>query len=302
MSESKAREGENPADLSPSAPGSPEWIALYSGREEMRQRLESLLANTDLETAESRATFSVLLRDRRGLGVVGMDGCSSEEAAWLGSVVTQLQAGQSLVVVAPRSLSFLKCFRALGQVVVWVAWDTVAGEQLASFLGQIGNGRRNPLKSLGRRILAVRPLRPALYTAVTEICRLSSDAGAGPPKKSVSEVARLVGLSPATLCRYWKAEVPLRCGPKRLLGWSGLLWALEQRSVAKWDVVASQMGLRRRTLERRYRGLAGCTLGEAARDPAVVRTGFQEWVKEVWDLPTRRSHSPARPRRRSSQT
>lgn len=285
MSESKAHEVERLADPLPSDPGSPEWIALYSGRDEMRQRLQNLLVNADLETAESRETFSALLRDQRGLGVVGMDGCSPEDAEWLRSVVTQLQAGQSLVVVAPLSLSYLKCFQALGQVVFWVVWDAVAGEQLASFLGHIGNGRRrDPLKSLGRRILAVRQLRPALYTAVTEVCQLSSDAGPEPPLKSVSEVARLVYLSPATLCRYWKAEVPLRCGPKRLLGWSGLLWALEQRSVAKWDAVASQMGLQRRTLERRCRSLAGCTLGEAARDPALVLAEFETWVAQVWEL------------------
>ena len=98
------------------------------------------------------------------------------------------------------------------------------------------------------------------------------------------ELARIIHLAPATLCRYWKADVPLRCGPKGLLSWAMLLWAVEQRSEAKWDTVAKNMGVRRRTLERCCSNLAACTLAEAAREPGLVRERFEAWVEAVSEM------------------
>ena len=105
------------------------------------------------------------------------------------------------------------------------------------------------------------------------------------PERSVRQLARKIGIAPVTLSRYWRSEVPLKCGPKQLLSWAMHFWALRQRSEAGWDAIASRAGGRagveRRTLERQGKRLAGCTLSEAWRDPELVRRRFREWVSEV---------------------
>ena len=95
------------------------------------------------------------------------------------------------------------------------------------------------------------------------------------------ELAQRTRLPPDTLRRYWREEVPLRCGPKQLLSWSLLMWAIRQRSDLKWDVIAQRAGVRRRTLERCSSRLLGCTLAEATRDPDAVQRRFREWVAEM---------------------
>ena len=52
---------------------------------------------------------------------------------------------------------------------------------------------------------------------------------------AVRQLARKIGIAPVTLSRYWRSEVPLKCGPKQLLSWAMHFWALRQRSEAGWD-------------------------------------------------------------------
>lgn len=258
-------------------------IALYSDSNHMRKRVSQLLVGTHLEAVESRRVFSAWLARGHNSGVVALQTYTVEDVAWLREAVDRSLANPSCVVVAPLSLSNLQCLRALGRDVFRVVWDEEANDRLASVLKEVmDEWRPDPLTCLGQKLLANPELRPSMRTVVAAICHLSNDVSfLSPPTRTVAELARLVYLSPATLCRYWKADVPLRCGPKRLLTWAALLWAVERCSQTKWDALAKQMGVGRRTLERRFFNLAGCTLAETARDPLMVRRRFEAWAAEV---------------------
>ena len=260
-------------------------IALYCGSSKLRLRITRLLSNARIRTAESRETFSDVFKECHRLGIVGLEEWSRADAAWLRHSVGRSPRKQSCIVVAQISLLNLQSLRALGRDFFRVVWDEEADDRLAAVLDEI-NGERewrtDPLQSLGQRLLACGKLRPSLRTVIAHICDRSG--GASPPPRRSAELARIIHLAPATLCRYWKADVPLRCGPKALLSWAMLLWAVERRSEAKWDTVAKNMGVRRRTLERCCSNLAACTLAEAAREPGMVRERFEAWVKAVSEM------------------
>ena len=83
--------------------------------------------------------------------------------------------------------------------------------------------------------------------------------------------------------RYWRADVPLRCGVKEFLGWAALLWAAPQRGAKSWRRICSEGGYTRRMLERLARRKLDCTLAAAARDPERVERAFAAWVAERSD-------------------
>lgn len=76
--------------------------------------------------------------------------------------------------------------------------------------------------------------------------------------------------------------MPLGCGPKRFLNWASILWAITYRPGVKWEVVLRELKVDRRTLERRFRSLADCTLSQATDNPAEVECRFREWADEVY--------------------
>lgn len=260
-----------------------EGIVLYCRGAGLRKRLQRLLDGAPVRPVRSRKDFSAQLGREGGLGVVGLETCSGADAMWLRDEAAWSSGSRPCVVVAPLSLFNLRCLQELADR-FHLLWEEEADARLVSVIKElVVASERDPLGWLGRRIVGRPGLRPSLRAAVEEICQLSSD-GSAPPRRSVSEVARLVCLSPATLSRYWRADVPLRCGPKRLLSWSALLWAVRLRSELKWDAVAKRAGVTRRTIERHCSRFAGCTLAQAARNPDRVRSRFREWVAEVWEV------------------
>ena len=270
-----------------SEPDRSEQIALYCGDGDMRRRIKGLLPDADLCPFDAPDTFSALLRAGHRLSVVGLRSVRGAHVQWLQHSLGQSLADQSCLVVAPLSLSNLQRVRELDSNVFRVVWDEEADDRLVTELDEVSGDRgwrACPLWSLGRRLLSNQDLRPCVQTVIAEICQPASDnSPRPPPKRSVVELARLVHLAPATLCRYWKADVPLKCGPKQLLSWAALLWAVKGRSEAKWDTVAKTMRVGRRTLERHCSNLAACTLAEAAREPEMVRDRFVAWVAAVWE-------------------
>ena len=77
--------------------------------------------------------------------------------------------------------------------------------------------------------------------------------------------------------------MPLRCSLKEFMSWAVILWALRARSQDGWDAIAERLGLQRRTLQRNFNRLAGCTLAKAAEDPGRVVRRFGTWVDSVWE-------------------
>ncbi len=249
----------------------------------MRERIRRLLAGTDLDVVESRKAFSVRLKRRCSPGIAALRNPSAADTAWLLDAVRPPPANRSCVVVAPLSLFNLQRLRPLRRDVFRVVWDEEADDRLASVVKDVmAEWCRDPLVRLGRQLLEIPELRPSLHAVIARLCRLSSDGPPRPPPRTVTELAGAVHLSPGTLARYWRSDVPLRCGPKKLLIWAAFLWAVERSSQAKWDTVAKLAGTPRRTLERWSLELADCTLSEAARDPSRVFRRFEAWVAEVY--------------------
>ena len=96
-------------------------------------------------------------------------------------------------------------------------------------------------------------------------------------------MAGQVDLAPPPLRQYWREDSPLRCSLKEFLSWAVILWALHARSREGWNAIAERLGLQRRTLQRNFNRLAGCTLAEATEDPERVIRQFGVWVDLVWD-------------------
>ncbi len=255
-------------------------IALYYEAADTRDRIERLLVDAALQSTESRAGFRSLL-GTASVGIAGLERCSDADITWLEAVMGQGLSGPSFVVVAPLSLGRLRRLRSIESSRFHVVWKGETDSRLPEVLRQIEPWHRRPLALLGRRLLRDGSLHWSLVKAIEQICGLAADTGSGPPTSSVSRLAATVRVPPDTLRRYWREQVPLNCPPKPLLSWSLLFWAVRERSGSKWNAIADEAGVRRRTLERYSTGLAKCTLATAARDPEMLMGRFEQWLESV---------------------
>lgn len=101
-------------------------------------------------------------------------------------------------------------------------------EELDDRLVQVLRWLLNPLTSFGERVIAEHRPRPVVAKAVTRICHSWGESR--PPPRSVTELARSLYVGASPLRRYWAEDIPYRYGPKQLLKWALLLWAIEQRT------------------------------------------------------------------------
>ncbi len=258
-------------------------IVLYCDARDLRHRIEGLLADSRLRSTDSRLEFESLAA-AASVGIAGLRICSDADVAWLKSVFSQGLAGPSCIVVTPLSLSRLQRLRSVESSRFHVVWTQEVAMRLRHALGQVDLWHRDPLRLLGRRILCDHSLHWSLVKAVEHICRLRNDSRTGPPANSVTNLANQIDIAPEAFSRYWRQEVPLRCGPKQLLSWALLMWAVRQRPAVEWPTIATRAGVRRRTLERGSVRLLGCTLSAAGRDPALLKRRFRQWVAEVSSL------------------
>ncbi len=255
-------------------------IALYCDARDLRHRIDGLLADARLKSTDSRFEFQSLAAGA-SVGIAGLRSCSDADVAWLRTVFGQGLAGPSCIVVTPLSLPRLQRLRAVESGRFHVVWTQELASRLRHALGQVDLWHRDPLRLLGRRMLCDRSLHRSLVRAIEHICKLSKDVQSDPPANSVTNLANDIDIGPEALSRYWRQEIPLRCGPKQLLSWALLMWAVRQRPEAEWLAIASRAGVRRRTLERSSVRLLGCTLSAAGRDPTLVKRRFRQWMAEV---------------------
>ena len=257
-------------------------IALYCDTRDLRDRIEGLLADTELYSTMDRDEFQSLIA-ATDIGIAGLQRCSAADVGWLQGVFAQGLARPSCIVVTPLSLARLQRLRTAESHRFQVVWEEESHDHLRPTLGRVNVMHRDPLRLLGRRMLWAGSLHWSMVKAVERICRLSDEWRSSPPAKSVRDLAQDIELPPETFRRYWKENMPLHCGPKQLLSWALLLWALDERPKERWDAIASRAGVRRRTIERHSARLLGCTLSTATRDPALVGRRFRRWVSQVSD-------------------
>ena len=255
-------------------------IPLYHDTRALRETVEKLLADVRLEPTASRREFGPLLAAAE-VGIVGLRRCSATDVQWLRRMSHPGLLAPSCIVITPLSIDRLQRLRGIESERIQVVWAEEVVDRLADVVARIAPWHDDPLRLLGRRLLAASSPHRSVVEAIKRICNLSGHRPPTRPETSVTELASSLGISPDSFRRYWREGIPLTCGPKALLNWAVLLWAFRQRPRVKWDALANQAGIGRRTLERHGRQLAGCTLAEAARDPKLLKRRFREWAADV---------------------
>ena len=258
----------------------PARLAVYCERADARVRLEELLAGADLKTAARRADFESLVEDS-AVGIAALERCDPTDLQWLRTAFDHGHCAPSCIVLTPHTLNRFLRLRRLQSSRFHVVWTEEAEGRLTQLLARVEPWHRDPLRLLGHRLLSDYPLRSPLVSVIDRICSVFATPPPEPPPHTVADLARGVALQPDTLRHHWRNAVPLRCGPKQLLGWALLFWGTRRRAHTGWDAIARQAGVRRRTLERAGRRLAECTLAGLIREPGSVRRRFREWVREV---------------------
>ncbi len=277
---------------------------LYCKDTELGDRLEQVLSGMDIERVSSRKALLAPPMNTCAI-VFGLAKCSDGDVQWLRSASEPLRP--PCVVVAHLSVPCLKRLYPLRSRRLQVIWADEAESRLVDVLDELRRVSRSPMWRLGLRLLSDYSFRSSVRETIGRICGLHDNAVDTPvaPENSVGQLARQVDLAPSTLSRYWREEVPLRCNLKEFVSWAVLLWALRRRSRDGWGAIAAQAGLRRRTLERNFFRMAGCTLAAAAEDPNRVVERFNQWVHSVWDPHSSngsRKHDPVPARAPGEQT
>ncbi|MCY3703950.1 MAG: hypothetical protein OXH08_00370 [Gammaproteobacteria bacterium] len=255
-------------------------IPLYHETRALRETVERLLADVPLEPTASRREFGPLLANA-DVGIICLGRCSATDVQWLTKVSRGGLLAPSCIVITPLSIGRLQRLRGIESERIHVVWAEEVDDRLVDVVTEIAPWHDDPLRLLGRRLLAVSSPHRSVAEAIRRICNLSGHRPPTRPETSVTELAFSLGISPDSFRRYWREGIPLRCGPKVLLNWAVLLWAFRQRRQVKWDALARQAGIGRRTLERYGRQLADCTLAEASRDPKLLKRRFREWARAV---------------------
>ena len=255
---------------------------LYCEDSKLEDRLQRVLAGLPIQRVSSREALLAPSMSTCAI-VVGIATCSDGDFEWLRSTLRPLSP--PCVVVAHLSVSCLQRLYPLRSGRLQVVWADEAESRLVEVLEEFRKVSRGPMWRLGLRLLSDYSFRPSVRQTIGRACGLHNDAVESPfvPENSVSQLAGHVDLAASTLSNYWREEVPLRCSLKEFLSWAVLLWAVRERSRDGWDAIAAQAGLQRRTLERNFIRMAGCTLAAAAEDPERVVQRFNQWVDSVWD-------------------
>lgn len=255
---------------------------LYCRDRELGDRLKRWLRGVAVERVKS--TEELLAPSARiRATIVGIAACSDGEIEWLRSPFEPLSP--PCVVVADLSVDCLKQLYPLRSGRLRIVWTDEAESRLVEVLDGFRRTHRGPMWRFGWKLLSDHSFRPSISDTISRVCGLHDDAVDTPfmPETSVRRLASRVDLATPTLRQYWREEVPLRCGLKEFMSWAVLLWTVRARAREGWNAIADRVGLQRRTLQRTFIRLAGCTLAEAAEDPARVVRRFDEWIDSVWD-------------------
>ena len=254
---------------------------LYCGDSELGDRLERALDGLAVRRVTSRKALLAPSMSTRA-AVVGITACADGDFEWLRSTFGPLSP--PCVVVAQLSVDCLRRLYPLRSGRLRVLWTDEVESRLLEVLEGFRRTNGNPMWRLGLKLLTDHSLRLPVRETISRVCGLDDAAGAPlVPENSVGRLADHVELAPPTLRQYWREDVPLRCSLKEFLSWAVVLWASRARSQYGWNDIAERLGLQRRTLQRNFNRLAGCTLAAAAEDPERVVRQFGTWVDSVWE-------------------
>ena len=283
---------------------------MYADHRGLKGLIEGYLSGMVYRIADRRNQFGRLMGGAQA-GIVGTLDCTPALVRHLKSTFhLEMAGGPACVVVTRVSFDNIRNLRDIECDRLHVVWVEEIEERLPQVLDEIMRPEEaednhhlrawgmsllrgdllgalglsllpdDPLRAWGMSLLREHSLHPAMVRTVELVCGLADDH-TGPPPNLVSELAKRVGVRAQKLGHLWKAEIPLRCPLKQMIRWSVLLWAVGQKGEDTWQSIARKAGVNPDTLHVNCRELAQCTLATAARDPALVRRRFEEWLSGV---------------------
>lgn len=247
-------------------------VHIYADTVELGDLIASAAPVSAFERVDTLRRFGEALQGA-GVGIAAFTEFREEAARRLRDACNGSLIVPACVVVTPCRFEAVRQLRSLGlkplrDRVVWL-------EEVEDRLPRVLRVLLNPVTPFGQEIIVEHQPRAVVKEALSRICRI----GGGVPPRSVAELARSLHIEASPLRRYWATDIPLRCGPKELLKWALLFWAIEQRASGEsWHSVARRVGRSQRTLRRYASDLAGCGLAGAARSPDTVRLRFETWA------------------------
>ena len=171
-------------------------IPLYHETCALRETVEKLLADVPLEPTASRREFGTLLANA-DVGIIGLGRCSATDVQWLREVSRGGLLAPSCIVITPLSIGRLQRLREIESERIHVVWAEETDDRLVDVITEIAPWHDDPLRLLGRRILAASAPHQSVAEAIRRICNLS---GHRPPRPA-RDVGHRAGIQPGDLGR-----------------------------------------------------------------------------------------------------
>jgi AraC-like DNA-binding protein len=211
---------------------------------------------------------------------VGSDRVSEEPGVPALAALREQCPAHPILVVTRRDAEEVRCLlRVPVDAVLWV------DEVRTAFWAEVARVRsRRLLAYVSELFDRADGLPMTLRAAMVALMRSAQ------PVRTVDELARHVGCHRCTLAGAWRAAVgdasPLRI--EDMLRWTLLHAVRRKRRGLKWDAVAAELGVHRRTLARASVQLAGVPL--RGPDGTLRRVVLERFVANVLQLlhPTNR--------------
>ena len=216
------------------------------------ETVEKLLADVPLEPTASRREFGTLLTNA-DVGIIGLGRCSETDVQWLRKVSRGGLLAPSCIVITPLSIGRLQRLRAIESERIHLVWAEETDDRLVDVITEIAPWHDDPLRLLGRRILAASAPHQSVAEAIRRICNLSGHRPPTRPQTSVTELASSLGISADSFRRYWREGVPLHLRPQDAA-------ELGRAPLGVFDSVARSSG----TLSPGRRGSAGARWSDMA--------------------------------------
>ena len=116
--------------------------------------------------------------------------CSPAHVEWLRELLRPGLLAPTCIVVTPLSLPHVQRLRAVESDRLQVVWAEELDTHLRPVVDQVYPWKRNPVRELGRWMLANYALHRPIVTVVERVCNLSEDASPSSPPGALGPPAR----------------------------------------------------------------------------------------------------------------
>jgi len=226
-----------------------------------------------LESEGAKLTSSLIEFETKaresGNGVVYVQNLRDEDIVWLRRLCRRMVTVDIILIfpLNPQSVRSTEVLRGEGARIVW---EQEGWPKLREQLRMVSESDSVTCLS---RVLSNQVDSALIRRGLLEI-------SGGRPPKNVAVLAGRVKVTPEVLTDHWRRVFPRSQSPKGLIGWVLLLRAVSAGQKANRQLVAMNLGIHPRTLERLAVRLVGVSLGEALQAQKLVEGRFLRFVTE----------------------